>query len=421
MSQALTRNNFSDILLDPTTIGVIGSIAVHAIFAANLAFFTQPSKELKKPEPGTVKVVKLTANELQRIPQAPKVAAVPTPSQQVLPPVYQPTIPAPPVTQSVTPPIVATSPTTIPLSPIPVTPPPQTKTKTKTNKVAAKSPVIRIPPKEKVVTKPPQPKRDQKATPQSQPQPPAFDPDFSFTPPPENTPTPTPTPTPAPTKPKIATKPSPQPSPTPPKQKTTATRKPPKTQREIDGEEQDDREPSKRSAPEARVDIDVPLPGTKTASAPKGSPSSQTADRPPSGGQIGSFERNNAVAVNAKLQEYIKKYPGIVLYPAPLKPILKPYPSGVACSKVKQPPVTVLFVPLEKVPENNESNVLGTNTPDSFDASSIGIDNEELSTLAKKFGVEEAKKADKNRPLADKGKEVLYVVRVQFDPTTCKK
>jgi hypothetical protein len=66
MSQSLPRNKFSDILLDPTTIAVVGSIAIHAIFAANLAFFTQPSKELKKPDPGTVKVVELTPSELQR-------------------------------------------------------------------------------------------------------------------------------------------------------------------------------------------------------------------------------------------------------------------------------------------------------------------------------------------------------------------
>jgi hypothetical protein len=173
MSQSLTRNNFSDILLDPTTIAVVGSIAIHAIFAANLAFFTQPSKELKKPDPGTVKVVELTPNELQRIPQAPKPVAAPIPSQQVLPPVYQPTIPAPPITQPITPPVIST----IPLSPIPVTPTPKTK------KVAAKSPVIRIPPKPKVVTKPTPGKKDQKATPQAQPKPPIFDnPDIGFTP-----------------------------------------------------------------------------------------------------------------------------------------------------------------------------------------------------------------------------------------------
>jgi hypothetical protein len=158
--------------------------------------------------------------------------------------------------------------------------------------------------------------------------------------------------------------------------------------------------------------IPVPSPGTKTAAAPQD---------PQGSGESGSFDRNNAPAVTTKLQEYIKKYPGIKIYPAPLKPILKPYPPGVACSKVKQSPFIVLFVPFEKVSDSKDSNVLGANTPDSFDVSTIGIDNEELSILAKKFGVEEAKKADKNRPLADKGKQVLYQNRVQFDPTTCKK
>ncbi len=415
MSQSITRNNFTDILLDPTTIAVVGSIALHAIFAANLALFTQPAKELKKPGPGTVKVVELTPSELQRIPQAPKTVATPIPSQQVLPPVYQPTIPAPPVTQPITPPIVATAPNTIPLSPNPVTPPPK--------KVAAKSPVIRIPPKPKVESKPTPSNKDQKATPQVQPAPPIFDdPDLGFKPIPE--PTPFPEPTPTPDKPKIATKPTPTPSP-PPKKKSVATRKPPKTQREKDGEEQDDRDPSKRSKPaisdETGLIIPVPLPGTKTASTPKGSPSPQPGDKPSGDANSGSFDSNNAPAVNLSLKAYLKKYPGIKIYPAPLKPILKPYPAGVVCSKVKQSPITVLFVPLEKVPDNKESNVLGKNTPESFDASSIGIDNEELSTLAKQFGVEEAKKADQSRPEADKGKQVLYVIRVQFDPTTCKK
>jgi hypothetical protein len=409
MSQSLPRNNFTDILLDPTTIAVIGSIAIHAIFAANLAFFTQPSKELKKPDPGTVKVVELTPNELQRIPQAPTPIAAPTPSQQVLPPVYQPSTPAPPVTQPINPPIVATEPTTIPLTPIPITPPPK-------KKVAAKSPVIRVPPKQKVATKPPQGQKDQKAVPQAQPKPPEFDTDISFKP--------TPEPTPTPYKPKVVTKTSPPPS-QPPKKKATATKKRQKTQREIDGEELDERapsKPSKTSAPgEERVEIEVPLPGTKTAATPQGSPSPPPTEQPPGDGDPGSFAGKYAPAVSTKLQEYIKKYPGIKIYPAPLKPILKPYPPGVACSKSKQSPFIVLMVPFSKVPEGKDSDVLGTSGSETFDVTTFGNDNEELSILAKKFGVEAAIEADKNRPPADKDKQVLYQNRVQFDPATCKK
>jgi hypothetical protein len=406
MSQSSIRNNFSDILLDPTTIAVVGSIAIHAIFAANLAFFTQPSKELKKPDPGTVKVVELTPNELQRIPQAPKPVATPTPSQQVLPPVYQPSTPAPPVNQPIDPPI-ATEPTTIPLTPIPVTPPPK-------QKVAAKSPVIRIPPKQKVVTKPPKGPKDQKAIPQVQPAPPAFDPDNFQT-------TPEPTPTPTPEKPKVATKPSPPPS-QPPKKKTTATKKRQKTQREIDGEEQDDRKPSKPAdSDETGLIIPVPSPGTKTAATPKVSPSPQPTEQPPGDGDNGSFAGKYASQVSTKLQEYIKKYPGIKIYPVPLKPIVKPYPPGVACSKVKQSPFVVLLVPFSKVADGKDSNVLGASSSEPLEVSTFGNDNEELSILAKKFATEAANEAEKTRPPADKDKQVLYQNRVQFDPATCKK
>jgi hypothetical protein len=414
MFQSFTRNKFSDILLDPTTITVVGSIAIHAIFASSLALLPQPSKELKKPDPGTVKVVELTPSELQRIPQAPPPVATPIPSQQVLPPVYQPTIPAPPVTQPITPPIVATAPTTIPLTPIPVAPAPK-------KKVAAKSPVIRIPPKPKVVAKPPQQfqqgAKDQKATPQAQPEPPDFDSESGFKP--------TPEPTSSPIKPKISTKPSPPPSATQPRKKTTATstKKRVKTQREIDGEEQDDRDPSKiLGSGQGSVIIEVPTPGTKTATTQQqGSGSPQPTGEPSGNGTGGNFGDNYAPAVNTKLQEYIRKYPGIKIYPAPLKPIVKPYPAGVACSKSKQPPFIVLMVPFSKVPDSKDNDVLGTSGSETFDVTTFGNDNGELSILAKKFGVEAAIEADKNRPPADKDKQVLYQNRVQFDPTTCKK
>jgi hypothetical protein len=64
---------------------------------------------------------------------------------------------------------------------------------------------------------------------------------------------------------------------------------------------------------------------------------------------------------------------------------------------------------------------LGTSGSETFDVTTFGNDNEELSILAKKFGVEAAIEADKNRPPADKDKQVLYQNRVQFDPSTCKK
>jgi hypothetical protein len=431
MSQSLTRNNFSDILLDPTTIAVVGSIAVHAIFAANLAFFTQPSKELNKPDPGTVKVVELTPRELQRIPQAPKPVTVPIPSQQVLPPVYQPSTPAPPINQPITPPItpppVATFPNTIPLSPNGFTSPPP--------KVATKSPVIRTPPKPKVVSKPPAGKQDQKAVPQSQPEPPTFDdPEIGFKP----TPEPTPTPDKSQDKPKIATKPSPPPTPTPPKKKTTATNKPPKTQREIDSENQDDREPSKPSKSskpskpsdpdETGLIIPVPAPGTKTASTPTGSPSPspQPTDTPAGGDEngVGTYGKYAGKA-NDRLQEYQKLYPGILERSGKPSALTIPYPVGTVCSKSPQKPFIVLMIVFGKVTDRDP--VLGSETTGDLTGKQFVAydkdtpENKKLGEIAVARALEAANTADQNRDKKNKDKELLYQYRVTFDPTTCKK
>ena len=75
MYQSAPRKNFLDTLIEPTSIAILGSIALHAILGASLPFFTQLEKEVKKSEPGTVKVVELTPTELQRIPQAPRIPA----------------------------------------------------------------------------------------------------------------------------------------------------------------------------------------------------------------------------------------------------------------------------------------------------------------------------------------------------------
>jgi hypothetical protein len=75
MYQSSPRKNFLDILIEPTSIAILGSIALHALLGASLPFFTQLEKEIKKADPGTVKVVELTPNELQRIPQAPPIPA----------------------------------------------------------------------------------------------------------------------------------------------------------------------------------------------------------------------------------------------------------------------------------------------------------------------------------------------------------
>ena len=146
MYQSPSRNNFLDILIDPTTSAIIASIALHVLLGAGLPFFTQLEKAGKKPEPSTVKVVELSPSELQRIPQAP-----PIPTPQVLPSVTQP-IPTPqvlpPVSKSAPPPISPNS-KTVPFSPIRV-------------------------PLENVTPAPAPAKKPQQVIPQQQPKPPSF-------------------------------------------------------------------------------------------------------------------------------------------------------------------------------------------------------------------------------------------------------
>ena len=95
MVRSYPRNNFLDILRDPLVVTIMASIALHAAIGAYLLpIITKAQPEGIKADPGTVKVVELTPNELQRIPQAPE--PIPTPTPQVLPPVYKPSTPVAP-------------------------------------------------------------------------------------------------------------------------------------------------------------------------------------------------------------------------------------------------------------------------------------------------------------------------------------
>jgi hypothetical protein len=365
MYQSSTRKNFLDILVDPTTIAILASIALHASIGAILPFFTQPDKSAQKAGPTTVKVVQLTPNELQRIPQAPQ---VPTP--QVLPSA-RPTAPSRPVA---TPPSTkfSTAPQTVPFSP--------------------------LQPSDGTIFKAPTPTKPQKAVPQKQPVAPDFDPENIFKPTTKPTPKVSP-----PVKPKpIVKKPKPAPTPAP----DTAT-----DDNGGDNPPTADPSPNPRQAqqpPATPQPTPTPTPATTPTPQPSGTPTNN------SGGPRSAL---------AKEIEYRKKYPGLVVY-LPRK-LVRPYPSGTLCPKVEQPLIVYYMVAFDKVPDNPDNNVLGNITPESLDANVFTNDNTpesiKLGTLAKDFAISEVKKSELDRPAQDKGKRVLYSYNVSFDPTTCKK
>jgi hypothetical protein len=386
MYQSSPRKNSLDTLADPTTIALIGSIALHALIGASLPFFHQLEQEGKKADPGTVKVVELTPSELQRIPQAP-----PTPKPQVFAP---PTVPSTKVvTPPSTPPISPNSPT-VPFSP------------------------IRIP-LEKITPQPPKGRKDQQATPQSQPKTPIFDPKISFKPTPKNSPSPTPDqlkPTPKPT-PVIVTKP----------QVTNPTI--PAKNSDDDGGEFQPVTPTTTPRQQPQSTNPTRPAGGSAPSKPVDQPSGQSSGQSAGSGGDGNSSfpypyGKYAAAVTARIAKYLQTYPGIVVYNPTL--LLQSYPPGIPCSKTKQAPFSVLMVAFDKVPNNANNNVLGSNTAPSIDEPYVATDrdtpdNRRLGEIAIDAALSTANKADQNRPSADQGKRVLYQYRVQFDPTTCKR
>ncbi len=394
MQQSSTRNNFLDILIEPTTIAILGSIAVHAALAANLALFTRPQPEGKKAEPGTVKVVELTPSELQRIPQLPPPVSLP---QQFIPPVYQPSTPVPPALQpNVS--KIAPSPQVIPTSP------------------------VRTPPQ----VKPPKGKKAQKATPQEQPSAPNFDPNFSFKPSPASK-------IKSPSNRKGSIDPDPkisaQPSITPKLQPSPKSVKSPKSTitPNFGDYGMDTPGPITRPIVPSKVGQNppsgTPQPSGTPAATPTATPTTQPSEGNGDGGS--GFYGKYTQAANAKLQEYIKKYPNLKTYPP--KPLSQPYPPDIVCSKVKQPPFIVLMVAFDKVPEGQDTNILGNGTSPLLNDDKPYIDgdpatlaNKKMLEIATTAGFADATEADKKRPAADKGVPVLYQYRVQFDPASCK-
>jgi hypothetical protein len=388
MYQSSPRNNFLDTLIDPTTIALLGSIALHALIGASLPFFKHPAQDIKKADPGTVKTVELTPSELQRIPQAP-----PTPAPQVFTP--PPTTPSPKVVaQPSIPPISPNSPT-IPFSP------------------------IRIP-LEQIKPQPPKGTRDQPAIPQPQPTTPIFDPKLSRKPKSKSK---QPTPdklklTPVPSPPQIVTKPkltTPVPANKAPTDDDGGDFQP-VTPATTPSQSAQSTSPTRPAGGSSQTKPPIQISGQSTTSSSGSSGGDGNSSFPYPYGKY-------AAAVTARIAKYMKTYPGIKVYNVTL--LAQSYPPNVPCSKTKQAPFSVLMVAFDKVPDNADSNALGTTSAPSIDEPYVATerdtpDNRKLGESAINAALYDANKADQNRLAEDKGKRVLYQYRVQFDPTTCK-
>ncbi|WP_310430131.1 hypothetical protein [Chamaesiphon sp. VAR_48_metabat_135_sub] len=361
MYQSSNRNSFLDRLLDPTAIAILGSIALHASLGASLPFLTSPEKEAKKVDPGTVKVVELTPSELQRIPQVP-----PTPIPQ-------------PVAPSPTPPQFSTSPATIPFSPIRI-------------------PLERILPTPLPAKKP---SKEQKAIPQKQPTAPIFDRSISFKPAPK------------PSQPPLQkiTKPTPQPI----AKKTQPSPAPISSENFPTDDDGSDIAPTTPTPSPNRQAQQPITPQPAITPQPSTSPSPQSS----SNGFYGQYMD----AALKQLSRYMTEYD--VKEPYPSKSIVRSYPQGMSCSTEKQTPFIVMMAVFDKVPDNPDAAILGEGTAPSLKISTFKErdtpEQRTLAELATRVALEEANKADQNRPEKDKGKRVIYQYRVQFDPTTCKK
>ncbi len=379
MVRSHPRNNFLDILRDPLAVTVMASIGLHALVGAFLLpIFTRAQPEGKKAEPGTVKVVELTTTELQRIPQVPTPIPTTAPSRVTLPPVYQPSTPVAPK---------APISTTIPATPI------RTPTPTKTPKVS-----------------------------KTQPETPSAGVDFN----PEIFNNPSPKPTKSLGK-KGEIKPSPKPTP---------SIKTPQPTKKVTTKPSTDIKPK----PEANTDDDgggeggqtqTPSPQqTKTSQNPSPATSTQPSDLPtpsPSESSPSSTNGNNknkygniAQQVTDQLKIYYTKYPK--LKTIDLKPKVLPYPASLPCSKLKPEPYIVYTPVFGPTPQNQDPN-FGSTTAEAEEGrvfTSGTFSNKELEKVARNKASEEAFEAEKNRPEEYKKQYVVYSIKIEFDPATCK-
>jgi hypothetical protein len=396
MYQSSPRNNFLDILLDPSASAILISIALHATIGASLPFFTQPEPEAKKAGPTTVKVVELTPSELQRIPQAP-----PVPTPQVLPS----TKPIAPSRPSAAPPRTtqfSIAPQTIPFSPLRPSdgtifkPPAATKTP-------------------KAVTKTP------KAVPRKQPVAAIFDPSTIFNP--------VTKPSKPTTKKGVKPKPLPQVSPPvkiqPPSQKTkTVAALTPQPTPVTNDDGRDRPSTTISSSPTPNRQTQQPPAATPKPASSATSPTTQPTTQPSGDltGENGSgFYGRHTQAALKQLIKYRTDIPGLVVYKTATLAV--DYPKNVPCTNVKQSPFIVYMVAFDKVPNVSASDITSDSLTQPIDKPSIfgDLDNQKLRNYALFKATEASTTADLNRPVADKNQRVLYQYRVEFDPASCKK
>jgi hypothetical protein len=382
MYQSSARKNFLDILSDPTAIAILASIALHAAIGATFPFLTPPEKAGTKAGPTTVKIVELTPSELQRIPQAPTPKPVAPPVTKTVP-VKRPTAPPPRTPQS------ATSLPAIPFSPF--------------GNPAA--------------TATPKPAKNKQPKPLQKPAQPVFDPNIFTEPKPAKSPVakvtkpkpvvkPTPAAKPQPQQPKVATSPSPQPD----------------QPMDWNGDGQEPATPA-TTTPQAQKPNVTPQPSATPTVTPTTQPTAQpTGD--PNGNSAGNgfYGKYTDAAIN-QLQLYMKEFG--VKDPYPSKTIVRSYPQGALCGKDKQTPFIVMMTVFDKVPDNVDAAILGNSSASALKISTFKDrdtpEQQKLAEIATRAALEEASKADQNRPAKDKGQRVIYQYRVEFDPATCKK
>ena len=386
MYQSSDRKNFLDILLEPTAIAILASLALHATIGASLPFFTRPEPATQKAGPTTVKVVQLTPSEIQRIPQAP-----PVPVPQAAAPPTQPVAPSSPAAAPPRTTKFSTGPQTIPFSP--------------------------LRPSDGTLFKPPVTKQ-QKATPQKQPVNPLFDPNAVFSAPPKSqkpqrkkgvTATPSTL-----NSPPVSTKP-------PTKKTKKLVTPPPNTETDDDGGDLPPTKTPPANTPNNRQAQQPP--GTKPAdtNTPNNSP---TAPTQPAGGNgesgAGFYGRYTQEALK-RLIKYRNDIPGLVVYQT--QTLKVDYPPKSACSSAKQSPYIVYMVAFDKVAEVSPDDITSESLTQTVDKSSIYGDrgNADLFKYAAFRATEASTTADLSRPAADKGKRVLYQYRVEFNPASCKK
>ncbi|WP_310411081.1 hypothetical protein [Chamaesiphon sp. OTE_8_metabat_110] len=407
MYQSSDRKNFLDILLDPTAIAIVASLALHTLIGAGLPFFTQLEPDDQKVGPTTVKVVELTPSELQRIPQAP-----PAPTPQAV-------VPAP--TPSV--------------APSPATPPPATKISTAPQTI----PFSPLRPSDGTLFQPPKSKK-QKAAPQKQSVSPLFDPNAIFSSPPKSqkpqsrkgaaaTPSLSPPVTNKPPAKKPKKKPQSRTGATPTTSPSVTDRSPakkpknsvtPQSNGEI-GEGGGNNPPVRTPAANNSNNRQAQQP-SGTTSGTNTNPSSSTptvpADPANTTGNSGGFYGKYTKAANIKLQDYLKKYPNLKAYPP--KSITQQYPPGFACPKVKQPAFIVMMVAFGKLSQGQDPIIGETISPilenekPYVDGDPATLANKKLLDTSMTAGFADATEVDKRRPAIDKDKPVLYSYRVQF-------